>query len=343
MLEIDGSQGEGGGQVLRTALALSCTKGMPFRMAKIRANRKKPGLLRQHLTAVLAAAQISAAKIHGAQLGSMELEFNPGPVRAGEYRFAIGTAGSTMLVLQTILPPLMLADAPSHIVLEGGTHNPSAPPFDFVARALLPLLCRMGPRITAQLHRYGFFPAGGGEVEIAIQPSTRLLPLQLEQRGALIATEVYAIVASLPTHIAQRELDVLRAAFSWPPQTFHLQTAKSSYGPGNIVFVQLTSEHSVEVVSGFGEKGVTAETVAQQVVKGVRAYLNANVPVGEHLADQLLIPLALAGTGSFVTMPLSSHALTNIAIIEKFLAVHFTCEQLAGDRCRVSVIAARNN
>ena len=176
MIEIDGSEGEGGGQVLRTALALSCTSGMPFRIMKIRAKRKKPGLMRQHLTAVLAAAQISAAKLSGAEVGSLSLEFVPGPVRAGEYRFAVGTAGSTMLVLQTVLSPLLKASTPSRLILEGGTHNPFAPPFDFVQRALLPLVQRMGPVITATLHRYGFYPAGGGEVEVEIHPCANPTP-----------------------------------------------------------------------------------------------------------------------------------------------------------------------
>lgn len=341
MIEVDGSEGEGGGQVLRTALALSCRFGTPFRITKIRAKRKKPGLMRQHLTAVLAAAQISNAKLSGAEVGSLSLEFIPGQVRGGEYRFAVGTAGSTMLVLQTVLPPLMLASTPSRLILEGGTHNSFAPPFDYVQQVLLPLVKRMGPIVTATLRRYGFYPAGGGEVEVEIHPCSELAPLQLETRGAILTTDAYAIVASLPANIAQRELDVLRAAFSWPDDSFHLQTTNNSVGPGNIVYTQIVGEHSAEVISGFGEKGVSAEAVAKRVAHATRHYLAADVPVGEHLADQLLVLYALAGSGSFVTMPPSSHAVTNMTTIEKFVDVHFVTEKLGEGRWRISVEKGR--
>ena len=341
MIEIDGSEGEGGGQVLRTALALSCTSGTPFRITKIRAKRRKPGLMRQHLTAVLAAAQICNAKLTGAEVGSLSLEFLPGLVRGGEYRFAVGTAGSTMLVLQTVLPPLLLATTPSRLWLEGGTHNPFAPPFDFMEQVLLPLVLRMGPVVTATLHRYGFYPAGGGEVEVEVHPRSELVPLNLETRGDILTTAAYAIVASLSANIAQRELDVLRAAFAWPDDSFHLQTTNKSIGPGNVVFTHIVSEHCVEVISGFGEKGVSAETVAERVVEGTRRYLTAEVPVGEHLADQLLVLYALAGAGSFVTLPLSSHTVTNMATIEKFVEVHFVREELSEGRWRVSVVKGK--
>src|SRR5437867_958993 len=170
MLLIDGSQGEGGGQILRTALGLSLVTGTPIRIEKIRAGRAKPGLLRQHLTAVNAATAIGAVDVEGATLGSQELTFRPGTVKPGEYRFAVGTAGSTGLVLQTVLPPLLTAPGPSTLTLEGGTHNPTAPPFDFLARAFLPLISRMGPSATARLERPGFYPAGGGQMHRVDHP-----------------------------------------------------------------------------------------------------------------------------------------------------------------------------
>src|SRR6476620_518674 len=166
VITIDGSVGEGGGQIIRNSLALSLVTGQPFRIVNIRAGRKKPGLLRQHLTAVQAANQIGDAAVDGAEMGSGEVVFRPEGIRAGDYRFAIGTAGSTTLVLQTILPALILAGAPSHLTLEGGTHNPLAPPFDFLAQTFLPHLARFGPTVTATLARPGFFPAGGGRLEI---------------------------------------------------------------------------------------------------------------------------------------------------------------------------------
>src|SRR5262245_60443308 len=171
---IDGSQGEGGGQILRTALALSLVTGAPFRVEKIRAGRQKPGLLRQHLTAVTAAVEIGGAAVEGATLGSRELSFRPGSVRPGAYRFAVGTAGSAALVLQTVLPALLTATGPSTVVVEGGTHNPHAPPFDFLALAFLPLLARMGARAQATLDRPGFYPAGGGQLTVEITPAPAL-------------------------------------------------------------------------------------------------------------------------------------------------------------------------
>jgi RNA 3'-terminal phosphate cyclase (ATP) len=161
MLTIDGSQSEGGGQVLRSSLALSLVTGRPFAIENIRAGRKKPGLLRQHLTAVLAAAEVSAAEVEGAALASRRLLFRPGRVRAGDYAFRVGTAGSATLVLQTVLPALLLAEGESTLTLEGGTHNPMAPPVDFLENAYLPLVNRLGPRVKVQLVRPGFYPAGG--------------------------------------------------------------------------------------------------------------------------------------------------------------------------------------
>ena len=178
MLTIDGRNGEGGGQVLRTALSLSVALGQPVRVTHVRGKRAKPGLLRQHLTALRAAAEISAGTAVG-ELGGSEIELRPGPVRAGAYEFRIGSAGSTLLVLQTVLPPLLLAGGPSTLVLEGGTHNPLAPPFEFVARAFAPLLARLGARLELELVRPGFHPAGGGVLCARITPPVRAMPLEL--------------------------------------------------------------------------------------------------------------------------------------------------------------------
>ncbi len=189
MITIDGSQGEGGGQVLRTSLGLSLVTGKAFRIEKIRAGREKPGLLRQHLTAVRAAAQVGGAKVSGDEIGSRTLAFEPEQVRGGEYEFAVGTAGSATLVLQTVLPALIVAGGPSRLTLKGGTHNPWSPPFDFLQKAFLPLLERMGAKVTAELIRPGFYPAGGGEFTVEIQPvpGGRLQPLDLLERGETVS------------------------------------------------------------------------------------------------------------------------------------------------------------
>lgn len=187
MIKMDGSQGEGGGQILRSALSLSLCTGQAFRIENIRARRKKPGLLHQHLTAVLAARAVGGAEVVGAELGSQTLEFRPGKVRPGRHRFAVGTAGSATLVFQTILPPLMTADGPSFIELEGGTHNPLAPPFDFLTGSFLPLIERMGAAVQGRLERPGFYPAGGGRFEASIEPAGSLGRLELMERGPIVS------------------------------------------------------------------------------------------------------------------------------------------------------------
>jgi RNA 3'-terminal phosphate cyclase (ATP) len=318
---IDGSAGEGGGQILRTSLALSLVTNQPFRIVNVRAGRKKPGLLRQHLTAVQAATKVGDAVTDGAVLGSTELVFRPEGIRAGEYCYAVGTAGSTTLVLQTVLPALMLADGPSRLTLQGGTHNPFAPPFDFLARTFLPLLARFGPIVEPNLQRAGFYPAGGGKFEITIQPVAKLHPVELFARGADRGRRVIAHVAALPASIAERAFDQVEKRMGWARSSFEIVEHPADCGPGFIMAAEVASEHVVETFSGFGERGVRAEQVADAVVDQVRQYLSSSAPVGEYLTDQLLLPLVLAGSGGFRSVGLSSHAKTNIEVIRKFLPV----------------------
>lgn len=323
MVTIDGSFGEGGGQILRTSLALSMVTGRAVAISNVRARRAKPGLRRQHLTAASAAAELCGAQLDGAKVGSTELTFVPGSVRAGDYTFAIGTAGSTTLVLQTLLPPLLLADGPSTLTLQGGTHNPQAPPFDFLAHAYLPLINQMGPDVSARLDRCGFYPAGGGQITVSIDPAEELGAIDLLQRGRTVACRATAIVANLPEHIAQRELNVVQEILQCRNRDLHVRTA-DAHGPGNVLIVECQSEHATEVFTGFGQRGVRAEKVAANVVRQVQRYRKANVPVSEHLADQLLLPMALGAGGRFRTMPLTPHATTNIHVIRQFLDVDIT-------------------
>lgn len=332
MLTIDGSQGEGGGQILRTSLALSLVTGTPFRATRIRANRAKPGLRQQHLTAVKAATEIGRARVEGATVGSRELTFAPAEVAPGDYRFVIGTAGSTTLVLQTVLPALMLASGPSQLVLEGGTHNSHAPPFDFLQKTLLPIVNRMGPRITAQLERPGFYPVGGGRLSVTIEPAATLNRVDLLERGPVRRRSARAIVARLPRHIAERELAVIQRGMGWEAECLHVEQIPDARGPGNVAIIEIESEYVTEVFTGFGERGVRAETVAENVVRAARRYLEADVPAGRHLADQLLLPLALSGGGSFRTLELSSHARTNIDVITHFVDARIGVETESEDR-----------
>jgi len=337
MIDIDGSAGEGGGQILRSSLGLSLLTGTPFRIYSIRAKRDNPGLQRQHLAAVKAAAEVGRADMKGAALGSREVVFRPGKVEPGSYAFAVGSAGSATLVFQTVLPALLTASGPSTLSLEGGTHNPWAPPFDFLEKAFLPLLNRMGPTVTATLERRGFYPAGGGLASVSIRPAAKLCPLELLDRGPLRSMRATAIVASLSPGIARRELRALGRTLDLGRAAIQVVEDRASLGPGNAVVLEIESEHVTEVFTGFGEKRVSAEKVAEGVAAEAKAYLDAGAPVGEHLSDQLLLPLALAGGGAFVTAELSSHARTNMDVIRLFLGTKFTREPLAGGGVRVGV------
>ena len=337
MIEIDGSTGEGGGQVLRTSLALSLATGRPFRIERIRAGRKRPGLLRQHLTGVQAAKQVGTAQVEGDHLGSLSLTFVPGQVRPGDYSFAIGSAGSATLVLQTVLPPLLLADGPSTVSVEGGTHNPAAPPFDFFDRVFLPSVRRLGPDVSAELLRPGFYPAGGGCMRVAVRPAGGLTPVDLADRGEIVNRTVSVLLANLPRHIGEREVTTVLKLMNWPQEAGTIVNVDAAAGPGNAVLVEIESEHAREIVTAFGETGTPAEAVAHRAVTETRRYIAAGVPVGCHLADQLMLLWALAGGGSFRTTTLSRHAQTNADVIRKFVDVNIECTDEDRDVVRVTV------
>lgn len=342
MIELDGSQGEGGGQILRTSLALSVVTGQPLAIEKIRAGRAKPGLMRQHLACVNAAAEISGAQVDGAELGSQSLRFQPGPVRAGEYRFAIASAGSCMLVLQTVLPPLLLAGATSRVHLSGGTHNPMAPPFHFLERAFAPLVRRLGADLQLTLRRCGFYPAGGGEVEATIVPAAGALqPFDLMARGAHQSNYAECLAPGLPRHVPTRELDTLAGAMGWSGEQLRFGAVRQNEGPGNALLATLAYEHVTEVFTAFGEKSLSAEQVAHGLVKELRAFQKSEAAVGPHLADQLALLLALAAWQSkkacaFTCSEVTEHTRTNCAVIERFLRVRFAITE-SRQACTVQV------
>jgi len=340
MLTIDGSSGEGGGQILRTTLALAAIAGTPVRLVRIRARRRRPGLRPQHLAAVRAAAAICAAELEGAALDAQELTFAPGPLRGGEHRFDVGTAGSATLVLETVLWPLLRAQEPSRLHLCGGTHNPLAPPFEFVERVLAPRVAELGGGLALSLDRCGFYPAGGGAFSARVTPAPRLAPLDLSRApGPYEGCRATALLARLPRHVGRRELKVVERAAALSPARGELREVASS-GPGNALLIELVRGGcTCELVSGFGERGVRAETVARRAVAAARRFLAADVPVGEHLADQLIIPLALAGGGSLRTLPLTEHTRTNIAVVEKLLPVRFRVTEERDSAVRVEVVA----
>ena len=325
-LEIDGSEGEGGGQVLRTTLAASLVTGTPVRISKIRAGRAEPGLKPQHLAACKAAAAVGEAELDGASLGSQVITFRPQPiVHGGMLEIDVGTAGSCTLVLQTILPALMLAKEATSVVVRGGTHNPLAPPYEFLERAFLPMLGKLGARVGLKLDRPGLYPAGGGKIRMVVEPR-ELKPADVLERGAIVKRKATAAVAELPTHIVERELKTIKHALGWKQSELRAGDLSGARGAGNVVMLEVECEHVTEVFTQIGEKKKRAESVAQDAAEEAKRWIEAHVPVGEHLADQLILPMAIAGGGAFRTLPLSTHTTTQIAIVQRLLGNPITTE-----------------
>jgi RNA 3'-terminal phosphate cyclase (ATP) len=339
MIELDGSTGEGGGQILRTSLTLSMITGQAFRIQNIRANRQPAGLRRQHLSAVRAAAIVCGAAVSDAEVGSTTLEFTPGTVSGGVYDFDIGTAGSTTLVLQTLIPALLFAAHPSTVTVTGGTHNPKAPPAEFLRRAYCRLLAAMGAGVEIDIERYGFYPAGGGAISVNVWPCKRLQHIDLLERGALREAHAQSIVARLPEQVAQRQYAAVRNLMGWDASQMREPLSPSSASPGNAVLLTIDSEAVTEVFSAIGDRGVRSEAVAREAALEARRYLASGAAVGEHLGDQVMLPMALAGGGAYTLDHVSQHAITNAEVIAHFLPVTITFEQ--GERHNTCYVRAR--
>lgn len=343
-IEIDGSRGEGGGQVLRSALALSIITGNPVHLYNIRAGREKPGLMAQHLKAVDAAAAVSKAEVHGAALLSQEIHFRPSGVQSGRYRFEIGTAGSTTLVLQTIFLPLSLAPAASSVIISGGTHVPWSPAYPYIEQHWLPLLNTLGFQAQTTLDQAGFYPQGGGRISAIIRPAEAIQPLQFTRRGRLNSIRGLAGVANLPLSIADRmkRQAVLRLqkAEAWEG-TPHLAIKSAQLpSPGKGAFLMLLAEceGGQACYTALGEPGKPAERVADEAIEALLAYLGSGAAVDQYLADQLLLPLSLAqGVSEFTTCRVTEHLRTNAAILQAFCGCRVEVEEDTG---KVSVIPA---
>ncbi len=337
-LTLDGSAGEGGGQILRTGLALSMVTGRPLHITRIRAGRAKPGLMRQHLACVQAAVAVCGGQADGAELGSQTLLFTPGAVQAGDYRFQIATAGSCLLVLQTALPALMLASGESRVQLSGGTHNPMAPPFDFLERSFAPLVRRLGVGLDLRLQRRGFYPAGGGELVARITPSAQpLAPVDVMERGLLNNAWGEALVPGLARNIATRELEALGQRMGWTFEAGQLRQppTRQNEGPGNALIATLEYEHVTEVFCQLGERSLSAEQVARRLVDEVRAYQRSSGALGPHLADQWMLPLALAVWRSgraahYTCSEVTQHTATNAQTIALGLPVRVEITPVEG-------------
>jgi len=323
IIKIDGSLGEGGGQILRTALSLSTITQRPFEIYNIRANRKTPGLSHQHLQAVNATARICNAKVSGNYLRSTDITFYPGKVQYGNYRFDIGTAGSVSLVLQTIFYPLSLAGEKSTITITGGTHVTHSPCIDYLACQWLYFLKQIGFDAKIQTVRAGFYPRGGGEVFVEIHPANPQLPLEIKDRGRHVKTTVISAVSNLDMAIAQRQQLQAKKRLQEKgiPHEVVLEE-RPAIGKGTLLLIVGTFEHSQCCYFSLGAIGKRAETVADDACNEFLSFLGTKGVIDEHLADQIVIPLALTkGTSHFITPKITQHLLTNIEIVKLFLPV----------------------
>ncbi len=339
-IDINGAAGEGGGQVLRTSLSLSVITGQPFRIYDIRARRKQPGLRPQHLACVRAAAQLCDADLAGDSVGSMELTFAPGALCSGNYHVDIGTAGSTTLVLQTVLPPLLFADSPSQVRIVGGTHNPMAPSVEFLKHTFLPQLARMGAAVNLHVEGVGFYPEGGGVIVADITPVSDWKPYVMEAWHGIETIRAVATPSKLPEHIAERELAVIQRKMGLSEEALETRYVEG-LGTGNVAQIFAQGREITEVFTAIGQKGISAEKVATTVARELQAYRRAEAPVGEHLADQLLLPMAIGAGGRFRTGRPSLHATTNIAIIQQFIDVDISANPV--DAYRWDLVVATNN
>jgi RNA 3'-terminal phosphate cyclase (ATP) len=340
VIELDGSFGEGGGQILRTSLALALLTGKPFHLRNIRAGRAKPGLQPQHLMSVRAAATVGQAQTRGDSKGSSDLEFTPGPVKPGQYRFDIGTAGATGLVLHTVYLPLVLGAAgPSDLTLVGGTHVSTSPCFHFLETTWRRYVALLGVRLGLKMVRPGFYPRGGGVVEAHLEPCIRLKGLTARERSP-IRVSGFSAVAGLPQHIAVRQ--ARRAAYRLKQRysiDADIREEQWPGGPGSVLALVVDTSPAPALFFGLGERGKPAERVADEAVDQAGAYLDAApAAVDCHSADQTVLPLAMAdGPSEFTVAEVTAHLLTNVAVIRRFVDRDIVCEGREGEPGRVCI------
>lgn len=344
MIAIDGSYGEGGGQILRTALALSCLHGKPFTLTSIRKGRPKPGLMPQHLAGVRAARLLSGAAVRGDAVGSTELSFEPGEIRGGNYFYDIGTAGSTSLLLQTMIPALLFAKEKSVVTLLGGTHVPFSPPFHYLAMVFAPLLARIGIDVSVAIDAYGFYPRGGGTIRAEIFPAREIRPFREAERGRLREIAGYSVAGSLPTAVAERQkgaaAERIRAGMGDLSIPLEIEAlAVPSPGPGTALFLRAAYENAPAGFVALGARGKRAETVGAEAAEALLRHHAAAGALDPHMADQIVLYLALCPKESvFTTSLVTTHLLTNLWVIGKFQEnFRYLVEEEAGRPGRVVI------
>ena len=339
MLHIDGSMGEGGGQVLRSALSLAILTGQPVHLTNLRAGRDKPGLRPQHLEAVKAAAAICGGEVRGAAVNSQQIFFEPGELHAGRYRFNIGTAGAATLVLQTVFLPLARAGDSSTISITGGTHVPFSPSYHYLERQWLPTLQEFGFWARMSLAQAGFYPAGGGEIQANLRPAKEIAPFQRLERGKLVRIRGISAAANLEENIIRRQkLQALRRLEPICADSKIETVQLSSPGKGTMLLVQAGFEHSSCCYFGLGAIGKRAELVADEAVDALERFLQSDGAVDEYLADQLLLPLAFAsGPSQFRAARITRHLLTNAEVLRAFLPVRVQIDGQEGEAGNVTI------
>lgn len=335
-IEIDGSFGEGGGQILRTALSLSCITGSELSICNIRKGRKKPGLMPQHITCINAAALITHAQVRGNRAGSTEIKFTPGKIRPGKYVFDIKTAGSCSLVFQTLMP-LIFGDKPSDVTIRGGTHVPFSPPYHYISSIFLPTLSRLGINIDSSIRTYGYYPKGGGEVNFHIFPAEKITGINLASRGGLRSISLMSGVSGLPISIAERQKDSAMGLLSALSADGEVMEAPSP-GQGTFVFLKAEYENSAAGFASLGKKGKPAEKVGREAAEEFMDFHSTSACIDPYLADQIVIYLGLAGeNSSFTTSRITRHLLTNLGVIEKFLNIIYKIEGELGSTGTVEI------
>lgn len=348
MIEIDGSYGEGGGQIVRTALSLSCLFQKPFRIFNIRKNRKKPGLKPQHLTCVKAAQRITGARVKGDYQESTELFFSPGRVQTGSFSFDIGTAGSTSLVLQTLIPAFVFPGQKTTITLTGGTHVPFSPSFHYLSEVFVRFLELIGIHVRLSIDSYGFYPRGGGRIQADIFPAEKVTPLRITGRGHLLGFSGYSGVGNLPMNIAERQ----RNAFQNKVLSGVKELKKSpdiallevrTPGKGTFIDIAASFDHSIAGFTSLGAIGKKAESVGEEAAGEFIKYYRTDAAVDSHMADQIVLYLSLCSKeSSFTTSAITNHLITNLWAIGLFHDIQYSLEGEPGEKGMVRLKGSDN-
>jgi RNA 3'-terminal phosphate cyclase (ATP) len=342
LIEIDGSYGEGGGQILRTALAFSAILKRPVRVHHIRAGRKKPGLQPQHLKGVEALARMTEGQAEGVQIGSDTITFIPKNILSGDYKFDVGTAGSVTLLLQGLLLPLCLSQKSSRLTLVGGTHVPWSPPFHYLNEVLFPTLKSIGISVDADMKRWGWYPKGGGILHVEIKPVQEFKPVSLIDRGPLKKIRGLSATSHLPRHVGERQRDYalrrIEKELKMDPEVNVLHDVPAN-GPGSFFFLVAESEGAIAGFSSLGERGKRAEEVAKEAVDSLKEYVESDGCIDPHLADQLIPFISLAKRNSLLTTTrITEHLLTNLWVVQHFLNVRILRRGEKGEEGRVDFI-----